>query len=180
MGYNLGCMIGAWRHAVWFYGWVFGIKLSEENIVDIECRRAVVMATNFWTKIAITGFVRTIATRHLVMEGVWLVRRQNAHIADTLLREFGTLPWQPWHLFLAFYIWGSHWRHLANTTEPSVCVAAMRPYVKLLWPLVIIIIRLIADIRQCTHSFENVNFFINFYLGNPSQITPKSRIVLIL
>jgi len=23
--------------------------------------------------------------------------------------------------FLAFYIWGAHWRHLANTTEPSVC-----------------------------------------------------------
>jgi len=28
------------------------------------------------------------------------------------------LPWQP---FLAFYIWGAHWRHLKNTTEPSVC-----------------------------------------------------------
>jgi len=23
--------------------------------------------------------------------------------------------------FLAFCIWGAHWRHLANTTEPSVC-----------------------------------------------------------
>jgi len=22
---------------------------------------------------------------------------------------------------LAFYIWGAHWRHLANTTEPSMC-----------------------------------------------------------
>jgi len=22
---------------------------------------------------------------------------------------------------LAFYIWGVHWRHLANTIEPSVC-----------------------------------------------------------
>ena len=28
------------------------------------------------------------------------------------------LPWQP---FLAFYIWGAHWRHLKNTTEPSIC-----------------------------------------------------------
>ena len=28
------------------------------------------------------------------------------------------LLWQP---FLAFYIWGAHWRHLKNTTEPSVC-----------------------------------------------------------
>ena len=22
---------------------------------------------------------------------------------------------------LAFYIWGTHWRHLKNTTEPSMC-----------------------------------------------------------
>jgi len=28
------------------------------------------------------------------------------------------LPWQP---FLAFDIWGAHWRHLKNTTEPSMC-----------------------------------------------------------
>jgi len=28
------------------------------------------------------------------------------------------LPWQP---FLAFYIWCAHWRHLKNTTEPSMC-----------------------------------------------------------
>jgi len=28
------------------------------------------------------------------------------------------LPWQP---FLAFYIWVAHWRHLKNTTEPSMC-----------------------------------------------------------
>jgi len=28
------------------------------------------------------------------------------------------LPWQP---FLDFYIRGAHWRHLKNTTEPSMC-----------------------------------------------------------
>ena len=27
----------------------------------------------------------------------------------------------PCQLFLAFYIWGAHWRHLKNTTEPSMC-----------------------------------------------------------
>jgi len=27
------------------------------------------------------------------------------------------LPWQP---FVAFYIWGAHWRHLKNTTKPSM------------------------------------------------------------
>ena len=34
-----------------------------------EMLRDVAMAINFGTKIAITGFVRTIATKHLVMEG---------------------------------------------------------------------------------------------------------------
>ena len=24
-------------------------------------------------------------------------------------------------IFLAFYMWGAHWRHLATTTEPSMC-----------------------------------------------------------
>jgi len=28
------------------------------------------------------------------------------------------LPWQP---FLAVYIWGAHWCHLKNMTEPSMC-----------------------------------------------------------
>jgi len=51
-------------------GWVFGVKLVEENIVVIECLTVVAMATNCGTKIAITGFVRTIVTRQLVMEGV--------------------------------------------------------------------------------------------------------------
>jgi len=51
-------------------GWVFGIKLSEENIVEIECLRVVAMATHFGTKIALTGIVRMTATRQLVMEGV--------------------------------------------------------------------------------------------------------------
>ena len=35
-----------------------------------ESLRDVAMATNFGTKIAITGFMRTIATRRLVREGV--------------------------------------------------------------------------------------------------------------
>jgi len=42
------------------------------------------MATNFGTKIAITGFVFTTATRLLVMEGVLVIGRHNAAIADTL------------------------------------------------------------------------------------------------
>jgi len=42
------------------------------------------MATSFVTKIAITGFVWTIAIMRLVMEGVWVVGRQSADIAGTL------------------------------------------------------------------------------------------------
>jgi len=38
-------------------GQVFGIKLSNEDIAEIEGLRDVAMATNFGTKIAIIGFV---------------------------------------------------------------------------------------------------------------------------
>jgi len=90
----------------------------------------IAVATNFGTKIAITGFMRTTATRHLVMEGVWVVGRENVNIASTLHNA----PTGHCHgnHFLAFYIWGAYQRHLANMTS-HLCVAAMRPYVKLLW-----------------------------------------------
>ena len=45
-----------------------------------------------------------------------MVGRQNEDIADTLhLRDvaMATIFW--------FSIYGAHWRHLANTTEPCVC-----------------------------------------------------------
>ena len=29
-------------------GWVFGVKLSDEDIAEIECQRVVAMATTFW------------------------------------------------------------------------------------------------------------------------------------
>ena len=45
-----------------------------------------------------------------------MVGGQNADIADTLhLRDVANAT-----IILAFYIWGANWRHLANTTEPSV------------------------------------------------------------
>jgi len=34
-----------------------GVKLSDEDIAEIECLRVVALATNFGTKIAINGFV---------------------------------------------------------------------------------------------------------------------------
>ena len=53
MGYNFGrlatgCLI---------LGVVFGAKLSDEDIAEIECLRVVAMATNVGTTIAINGFV---------------------------------------------------------------------------------------------------------------------------
>ena len=34
-------------------GWVFRVKLSDEDIAEIKCLRVVAMAANFGTKIAI-------------------------------------------------------------------------------------------------------------------------------
>jgi len=125
----------------------------------------IAMVTNFGTQFAVTGFVWTIATRWLVMEGVRVVGQQNADVADVLqLRDVATatifwlsvwynfgcviisdmlfdswgefsseaIPWRHsrdqdsnghchGNYFLAFYIWGAHWCHLAITTGPFVC-----------------------------------------------------------
>jgi len=86
--------------------------------------RDVATATNFGTKIAITGFVRTIASKQLVMEAVRVVDRQNAHIAGTLhLRDVAIF----WLSIYEVHI-GATWRIQLNRP----CVAVMRPYVKLL------------------------------------------------
>ena len=55
VGYNFGCMIGS-DTLFDSRACVFGIKLSDEDIAEIECLRLFAMATNFGTKIAITGF----------------------------------------------------------------------------------------------------------------------------
>jgi len=52
VGYNFGCMIGS-DTLFDSTGWVFGVKLSDEDIAEIKCLRVVAMATNFGTKIAI-------------------------------------------------------------------------------------------------------------------------------
>ena len=53
MGYNFGCMIASDT----LFDSRGRVKLSNEDIAEIECQRVVAMATNFGTKIAITGFV---------------------------------------------------------------------------------------------------------------------------
>ena len=46
------------------------MKLSDEDIAEIECQRVLAMATNFGTKLLLNGFVLTILTKQLVMKGV--------------------------------------------------------------------------------------------------------------
>jgi len=75
------------------------------------------MATNFGRKIAITSLVRMIATRQLVMEGSLSGRPTDCRYRRYLAAK-GCCHGNH---FLAFYIWGAHWRHLANTTELSMC-----------------------------------------------------------
>ena len=52
MGYNFGCMIVS-DSQFDSRGWVFWVKLSDEDIAEIECQRVIAMATNFGTKFAI-------------------------------------------------------------------------------------------------------------------------------
>jgi len=77
------------------------------------------MATNFGTKIAVTGFVRTTATRQLVMEGSLSGQPTECRYCRY------PAPKGRCHgnHFPAFYrrIWGAYWLHLANTTGPSMC-----------------------------------------------------------
>jgi len=53
------------------------------------------------------------------------------HIADTLYKTVTKGRCRHNH-FMAFYIWGAHWRHLANTSKPSMCGGDAALYVKLL------------------------------------------------
>jgi len=62
MGYNFGCVMASNTL------FVFGVKLSDEDIADFEVLRYIAKATIFWLS-----------------------------------------------------IYGAHWCHLANTTEPSMC-----------------------------------------------------------
>ena len=48
MGYNFACIIASDTRFD-CRGWVFGVKLSDEDIAEIEFQRVVAMATNFGT-----------------------------------------------------------------------------------------------------------------------------------
>jgi len=52
VGYNFGCTIASDTQFD-SRGLVFEVKLSDEDIAEIECQRVAAMAANFGTKIAI-------------------------------------------------------------------------------------------------------------------------------
>jgi len=56
VGYNFRCMIAS-DTLLDSRGWVFGVKLYDEDIVEIECLRVVAMATNMGLKLLLTSFV---------------------------------------------------------------------------------------------------------------------------
>jgi len=78
------------------------------------------------------------------------------------------LPWQP---FLAFYIWGAHWRHLKNTTEPSMCggdVALCQITLTTCYCLLEC-----GEIWQHCGSGQSKTYsrnFVNFGLGSPTPV----------
>ena len=48
-----------------------------------------------------------------------MVGQQSADIADT--QQLRTVAMTTVNHFLVFYVWGTHWRHLENSTEQSMC-----------------------------------------------------------
>jgi len=76
------------------------------------------MATTFWLSMGY-NFGCMIASDTLLDSrcGFFVVKLSDEDIAKIkCLRVVGMET-----IFLSFYIWGAHWCHLANTTEPSMC-----------------------------------------------------------
>jgi len=65
--YNFDCMIAS-DTLFDSRGWVSGVKLSDEDIAEIECLRVVAwQPLDLELKLLLTGFVGMIATRQLVI-----------------------------------------------------------------------------------------------------------------
>jgi len=116
---------------VWFYGLVFRVMQSDEDIAEIECLRSLSWQPILGLILLLTGCEWTISTKKLVMERVWVVGLQNADIADTLHLRDVAMATIFWLSVCELHI-GTTWRIWLN----HPCAAEMRPYVKLLWPLV--------------------------------------------
>jgi len=104
--------------------------------------RAVAMATNFGTKTK-TGFVWMIATRQLLMEGGLSGQPTECRYCRYRAPKG-----------LAFYIRGADVEY--DWTIHVWQAAAMRPYVELLWPLVLLVWRHVNCISANIRDWEEV------------------------
>jgi len=70
----------------------------------------------------------------------------------------------------AYIRWGAHWRHLVNMIEWS-CAAAMRPYVKLLWPVAIFCVHIwCIGLSLHTFFFLKMHCELNTNFGQETSI----------
>jgi len=84
---------------------------------DPEVLRDAAKATNFWLLMGYNFGCILANGRIFDSACVFAIKLSNEAIADfEFLSDVAMAT-----IFLAFYIWDAHWRHLANTTEPS-CV----------------------------------------------------------
>ena len=97
---------------------------AQRNVSDAgpALLRYVAMAINFGTHFAITGFVGYNFSCMIVSDMVLDSRggfSGSCYPMETA--EFEVLRDVAIATILSFYIWSAHWRHVANTTEPSIC-----------------------------------------------------------
>jgi len=69
MGYNFGCMI-AGDTQFDSMGWVFGVKLSDEDMPRLSVKGSLPWQPILALKLLLTGFVWTTVTSQLVIKGV--------------------------------------------------------------------------------------------------------------
>jgi len=90
------------------------------DIADTLHTWDVAMATSFWLSMGY-NFGCMIAINMLFGSGGGFVGFRGQAIRRRHSRFQGSKGCCHGKHFFGFCIWGAHWRHLVNTTEPSVC-----------------------------------------------------------
>jgi len=90
---------------------------QKADIADTLHLRDVAMATSFWFSMGYKFSCMIASNTVFDCIGGFSGSSYSMKTADfPILRDVATAT-----IFLAFYIWGAHLRHLVNTTEPSTC-----------------------------------------------------------
>jgi len=94
------------------------VDRQNADIADTLHLRDVATATSFWLSMGYNFSCMIATDKRCLILGVGFrgqaIRRRHSRDRGSKGRCHG-------NHFLAVYIWGAHWRHLANTTEPSIC-----------------------------------------------------------